>query len=239
MASRQSQKRLAKEYKKIERDPPPFIIAKPSEENILEWHYIITGPPETPFEGGQYHGILRFAPEYPFKPPSILMVTPNGRFACNTRLCLTISDYHPETWNPGWSVESILTGLLSFMTGDEITTGSILSSDNLKRKLAKSSKEWNNNENVRYRKEFPELVAQNKIDIENQKRADAANDADTLSQKDVPIDLKKHLELLDPEERARLLAKLDQQEILSTISRPAILGISFALVLAFFVKFYK
>ena len=31
------------------------------------------------------------------------------------RLCLSISDFHPDTWNPAWSVSTILTGLLSFM----------------------------------------------------------------------------------------------------------------------------
>lgn len=43
------------------------------------------------------------------------MITPNGRFQTNTRLCLSISDFHPDTWNPAWSVSTILTGLLSFM----------------------------------------------------------------------------------------------------------------------------
>ena len=28
------------------------------------------------------------------------MITPNGRFAVNTRLCVSMSDFHPETWNP-------------------------------------------------------------------------------------------------------------------------------------------
>lgn len=45
------------------------------------------------------------------------MITPNGRFQSNTRLCLSMSDFHPDTWNPAWSVESILKGLLSFMVG--------------------------------------------------------------------------------------------------------------------------
>ena len=35
--------------------------------------------------GGYYHGKLVFPREYPFKPPSIYMATPNGRFKCNTR----------------------------------------------------------------------------------------------------------------------------------------------------------
>ena len=31
---------------------------------------------------------VTFPPQYPFKPPSIVMLTPNGRFATNTKLCL-------------------------------------------------------------------------------------------------------------------------------------------------------
>ena len=62
-------------------------------------------------------------PEYPFKPPAIMMLTPNGRFVTNTRICMSMSDYHPETWNPLWSVASILTGLLSFMLEDTVTAG--------------------------------------------------------------------------------------------------------------------
>lgn len=65
--------------------------------------------------GGYYHGKLIFPKDYPFKPPRIMMMTPNGRFQTNTRLCLSISDFHPDLWNPAWSVATILTGLLSFM----------------------------------------------------------------------------------------------------------------------------
>lgn len=37
------------------------------------------------YSGGYYHGKLIFPREFPFKPPSIYMITPNGRFKCNTR----------------------------------------------------------------------------------------------------------------------------------------------------------
>ena len=67
-----------------------------------------------------------FPPEFPFKPPSIYMNTPNGRFKTHTRLCLSISDYHPDTWNPAWSVATILTGLLSFMLEKSPTLGKYL-----------------------------------------------------------------------------------------------------------------
>lgn len=185
-------------------NPPPYILAQPNDENILEWHYVITGPPKTPYEGGQYHGMLRFPSEYPFKPPSISIITPNGRFACNTRLCLSMSDYHPDTWNPAWSVLTILTGLLSFMTGDEQTTGSISSSDSVKRKLALDSKKWNSSENTRFRHMFPALYAQNKKDIAAMEQE--RKDQELLDEKTRNSDvLHVSTDALDPEDRARLL----------------------------------
>ncbi|KAI8880354.1 UBC-like protein [Backusella circina FSU 941] len=143
MATKGAYKRLTKEYINIQKNPPPFITAKPSESNILEWHYVIAGPPDTPYEGGEYFGKLTFPSEYPFKPPSIRMSTPSGRFKPDSRLCLTMSDFHPSLWNPSWSVATILNGLLSFMVGDESTTGSINTTTNDKQLLAARSHQWN------------------------------------------------------------------------------------------------
>lgn len=85
-------------------EPVPHIQAHPVPSNLLEWHFVLEGAKGTDFEGGWYHGKLVFPPNYPFKPPSISIFTPNGRFAVNTKLCLSITDYHPESWNPMWSV---------------------------------------------------------------------------------------------------------------------------------------
>lgn len=84
-----------------------------------------------------------FPPDYPFKPPAIRMHTPSGRFQPSSRLCLTISDFHPRSFNPAWSVSTILTGLLSFMTSNEITTGSISASTDERKMLAARSRWWN------------------------------------------------------------------------------------------------
>lgn len=48
-------------------------------------HYCVRGPENTPYEDGFYHGKLVFPKEFPFRPPKILMITPNGRFKTNTR----------------------------------------------------------------------------------------------------------------------------------------------------------
>ncbi|RKO89828.1 ubiquitin-conjugating enzyme/RWD-like protein [Blyttiomyces helicus] len=142
MASKGAHKRLTKEYLTIQKTPPDFIVAKPLESNILEWHYVIRGPPDSPYTG-EYHGKVIFPSEYPFKPPSIKMITPNGRFQTDYRLCLSMSDYHPGTWNPAWSVATILTGLLSFMLEDSPTTGSIQTTLEEKRVYAQKSHQWN------------------------------------------------------------------------------------------------
>lgn len=143
MATPAANKRLTREYKSITANPPPYISAHPSESNILEWHYLLTGPPNTPYAGGQYWGTLNFPPDYPFKPPAIRMITPSGRFQPSTRLCLSISDFHPKSFNPAWEVSTILIGLLSFMTSEEMTTGSVSASESERVSLAAKTRWWN------------------------------------------------------------------------------------------------
>eukprot|EP00996_Jenningsia_fusiforme_P005544 NODE_652_length_2009_cov_29.152551_g603_i0.p1 GENE.NODE_652_length_2009_cov_29.152551_g603_i0~~NODE_652_length_2009_cov_29.152551_g603_i0.p1 ORF type:complete len:165 (+),score=21.65 NODE_652_length_2009_cov_29.152551_g603_i0:1273-1767(+) len=135
--SRECVRRLQKEYTLLQRNPVPLISARPKPSDILEWHYVIEGPPESPFAGGLYHGMIKFPAEYPFQPPSIFMITPNGRFKTNTRLCLSMSDFHPANWNPLWSLSSILTGLLSFMLEDKETYGSITTTVDAKHQIAR------------------------------------------------------------------------------------------------------
>lgn len=149
--------RLRKEFARLVKAPPPLIEAVPLESNILEWHYVLTGPPNSPYEGGVYTGKLIFPPQYPFKPPSILMTTPSGRFKTDTRLCLSMSDFHPESWQPLWSVASLLIGLQSFMLESTPTLGSIETSDEVKREYAQRSLEYNLRLPT-FRKLFPKYV---------------------------------------------------------------------------------
>jgi ubiquitin-conjugating enzyme E2 J2 len=143
MATPAATKRLTREYANIQKSPPPYIIAHPSESNILEWHYILTGPPDTPYAGGQYWGTLMFPPDYPFAPPAIRMHTPSGRFQPSARLCLSISDFHPKSFNPAWEVSTILIGLMSFMTSEEMTTGSVRASEAERKLFTARTRWWN------------------------------------------------------------------------------------------------
>ena len=66
------------------------------------WYFVIFGLTDCPYEGGVYLGKIIFPLQYPLKPPGIQMITPNGRFKSKTRICMSMSDYHPESWNPAW-----------------------------------------------------------------------------------------------------------------------------------------
>jgi ubiquitin-conjugating enzyme E2 J2 len=158
MASKPALSRLRKELKVISADPPPHIHVSCDESNILSWSFLLEGPEDTPYEGGWYWGRLRFPKDYPFAPPSILMVTASGRFETNTRLCLSMSDFHPESWQPTWSVATVLKGLLSFMCEDTPTTGAIDPPPSFmeRRRLASLSLDWNRSQ-MEFMKAFPDV----------------------------------------------------------------------------------
>jgi len=155
MAKRGCLARLRKELNAWE--APPYIAAAPLEHDLQEWRFVLQGPHDSPYEGGMYQGKVRFPDDYPFKPPSIFMLTPNGRFETDRRLCLSISDFHPETWIPTWSVASIITGVLSFMLEDAPTTGSIQTTLAEKHRLRDASVAWNAKDPV-FRELWPELI---------------------------------------------------------------------------------
>jgi len=146
MVSKLTLSRLKKELKFMHDEPPELIHARPDEKNMLIWHYLLQGPPDTVFDGGWYWGRLRFPKNYPMGPPTITMTTPNGRFEINKRLCLSMSDFHPETWEPSWTISTVLTGLLSFMCEDTRTAGSIETTSSVKKRFAKDSVEYNSSQ---------------------------------------------------------------------------------------------
>ncbi|CAK0795374.1 unnamed protein product [Prorocentrum cordatum] len=158
--SRPALARLRRELAEVRRAGNPQIAVSPSEDCMLEWHFALHSlPADTPYHGGCYHGQLHFPPEYPHAPPSIVMVTPSGRLHTGQRLCLSMTDFHPESWNPAWSVETILVGLLSFFTSDaETGFGSVSAPDGVRRELAAAS--WSANaRDPEFAALFPELLA--------------------------------------------------------------------------------
>ncbi|KAG2467683.1 RRAGD protein, partial [Polypterus senegalus] len=139
---RKAVKRLMKEAAEL-RDPTEHYHAQPLEDNLFEWHFTVRGPPDSDFDGGIYHGRIVLPPEYPMKPPSIILLTPNGRFEVGKKICLSISGHHPETWQPSWSIRTALIAIIGFMpTRGEGAIGSLDYTPEERKMLAKKSQDY-------------------------------------------------------------------------------------------------
>jgi len=108
------------------------FICLPDPEDLYTWYYIIFNMPDE-FKGGYYIGKVKCKDNYPAVAPNITIFTDNGKFRTNKLqpdgICLSISDFHPESWNPAWKVNQIVLGLVSFWNTNEYTYGSIESYD--------------------------------------------------------------------------------------------------------------
>ena len=61
MAKLTCRRKLQVELRAFLSSPPPFLpLVVVDEDDICCWHYLLQGPPDTPYEGGWYIGKLRF-----------------------------------------------------------------------------------------------------------------------------------------------------------------------------------
>mmetsp|Transcript_3861 Transcript_3861/g.5851 ORF Transcript_3861/g.5851 Transcript_3861/m.5851 type:complete len:165 (-) Transcript_3861:377-871(-) len=147
------QMRLQREAKMVKKDIESQIkkngkfkdsfICLPDPEDAYTWYYVVFGLEEpAEYKGGYYLGKITCPKEYPAKAPNIKIITDNGRFNNKGEgICLSISDFHPESWNPAWKVSQIVIGLVSFWISGEYTYGSLESYDFPKNDYDLTSKE--------------------------------------------------------------------------------------------------
>ncbi|KAG1696168.1 hypothetical protein DVH05_018702 [Phytophthora capsici] len=129
---------------------------------MFDWHFTLRGPRDTEFEGGIYHGRIILPSDYPFKPPNIMLLTPNGRFEVKKKICLSISAYHPEEWQPAWGVRLILEALISFMpTKGEGAIGALDFPPEERKRLAKLSVDYKCETCGKVAELLPELETEN------------------------------------------------------------------------------
>jgi len=135
-----SVRRIQRELKEICESPSRHWTASPVADDLFEWQFALRGPPGTDFEGGIYTGRVVLPVNYPMAPPSIMLLTPNGRWEVGKKICLSNSSYHPELWQPAWGIRTMMEALRShFPVPGDGAIGALDWPSELRRKLAKES----------------------------------------------------------------------------------------------------
>uniref|UniRef100_A0A1I7ZHR4 E2 ubiquitin-conjugating enzyme n=1 Tax=Steinernema glaseri TaxID=37863 RepID=A0A1I7ZHR4_9BILA len=109
-----SRRRLMRDFRKLQEDPPSGVSGAPTEDNILLWHAVIFGPQDTPFEDGTFKMTLEFSEEYPNKPPTVKFVSKmfHPNVYADGSICLDILQ---NRWSPTYDVAAVLTSIQSLL----------------------------------------------------------------------------------------------------------------------------
>jgi ubiquitin-conjugating enzyme E2 A len=109
-----AKKRLMKDFKKLQRDPPSGISGAPVDANIMLWQAVIFGPDDTVWEGGTFTLLMSFTEEYPNKPPKVKFVTKmfHPNVYNDGSICL---DILKSQWSPIYDISAILTSIQSLL----------------------------------------------------------------------------------------------------------------------------
>ena len=70
-------RRIAKEIEETASDTHSKVLLRPSDgkDDLSHLQGSIEGPPDTPYEGGQYHIDILIPNDYPFRPPNMRFKT--------------------------------------------------------------------------------------------------------------------------------------------------------------------
>jgi ubiquitin-conjugating enzyme E2 J1 len=74
-----------------------------------------------------------------------MLMTPNGRWELNKKICLTFTGFHEEMWQPAWGIRTALIGVQAFMGARAeaaVGVGSLDYPEEEREKLAKKSRDW-------------------------------------------------------------------------------------------------
>ncbi|RLN10843.1 hypothetical protein BBJ28_00010053 [Nothophytophthora sp. Chile5] len=120
-----ARRRLMRDFRKLQNDPPSGVSGAPMDNNIMLWQAVIFGPDDTPWEGGTFNLTLEFSEDYPNKAPTVKFITkmfhPNSTLllfcSLGMRSCDSIrwNSSRTNQWSPIYDISAILTSIQSLL----------------------------------------------------------------------------------------------------------------------------
>ncbi|CAL1152280.1 unnamed protein product [Cladocopium goreaui] len=118
-------RRIMKELKQMESDPPNQCSAGPLAEDLYDWTGTIMGPTDSPYAGGVFYLDIKFPVDYPFKPPKIIMT--NRIYHCNVNSNGAIGlDLLRASWSPALSISKVLGAVAALLANPNLDPSAVL-----------------------------------------------------------------------------------------------------------------
>ena len=110
--------RIRKELKSMHQSAQEtaYCSASPIGDDLFHWEGSIVGPIGSPYERGIFQLDIRFPPEYPFAPPSIIFKTKihHPNINAHGNICLDI--LKSRRWSPALTISNVLLSICSLLT---------------------------------------------------------------------------------------------------------------------------
>jgi ubiquitin-conjugating enzyme E2 A len=109
-----ARRRLIRDLKKMQADPPAGISAAPTGDDIMKWTAVIFGPSATEWETGTFQLEVNFSEEFPTKPPEVKFLTKmfHPNIYTDGKICIDTLSNH---WSPIYDIGSILVSIQSLL----------------------------------------------------------------------------------------------------------------------------
>jgi ubiquitin-conjugating enzyme E2 A len=109
------QRRLLKEYKKVQEDKNKSFTATIDPGNITKWTAAVFGPEGTEWEGGVFRLAVSFPDDYPIHAPEVRFVAPypfHPNVYANGKICIDILQHN---WSAAYELASVLTSVQALL----------------------------------------------------------------------------------------------------------------------------
>src|SRR3989304_8041079 len=94
------EKRMMGQFKKATKEPDEYIKYAINESNCYEWYILISGllGEKDEYKDCEFIFRLNLPKNFPYAPPEFYALTPNGFYAYNKKVCISIGEYHADDY---------------------------------------------------------------------------------------------------------------------------------------------
>lgn len=136
------------QFKKATTEPNEHIKFVMSEDNACVWYIRLRniGGNDDEFVGGEYDCRMVAPIDFPFNPPSFYFLTNNGLYEIETKVCISIGEYHKDDYRAALGMAGFANQLVSGLIGWKEMGGGIniiKTSVEAKKKFAQASHQSN------------------------------------------------------------------------------------------------